>query len=97
MRQNGFVWDMADIEAEYEDKVLMAELVSEASNSRRELNISAVSTIVISIVFLLLAMSFGEAVLDDAKESEEFSGEWWETPLHLRHTMDLPMDTLRAQ
>ena len=52
---------MADIEAEYEDKVLMAELVSEAPNSRRELNISAVSTIVISIVFLLLAMSFGEA------------------------------------
>ena len=41
MRQNGFVWDMADIEAEYEDKVLMAELVSEAPNSRRELNISA--------------------------------------------------------
>ena len=42
-------------------------------------------------------MSFGELVLDDAKESGEFSGEWWETPLHLRHTMDLPMDTLRAQ
>ena len=97
MRQNGFVWDMADMEAEYEDKVLMAELVSEAPNSRRELNISAVSTIVISIVFLLLAMSFGEAVLDEVKNSEEFTGEWWETPLHLRHTMDLPMDTLRAQ
>ena len=40
----------------------MAELVSEAFTSRRDLNISAVSTIVISIVFLLLAMSFGEAV-----------------------------------
>ena len=35
MRQKGFVWHMADIEAEYEDKVLMAELVSEVPNSRQ--------------------------------------------------------------
>ena len=64
---------------------------------RRQLNLSAGATIAISIVFLMLAMTLGTNLTQSAKESGAFSGEWWETPLELRHTMDLPMDTLRAQ
>ena len=63
---------------------------------RRQLTFSAVSTIAVAIVFLLLAMTFGESLMNTADEGE-FSGDWWDTPLQLRHTMELPMDTSRAQ
>ena len=63
---------------------------------RRQLNLSAISTVAIAIVFLLLAMTFGESLMNSVTE-DEFSGEWWNTPLQQRHTMELPMDTLRAQ
>ena len=76
-----------------EEDVLDAEIVEVLSNgSRRELNISMISTIAVSIVFLLMAMSFGKAVIYDSNQEGSFSGEWWETPLHQRHKMDLPMD-----
>ncbi len=81
-----------------EDKVYVAEIVNELpSGSRRELNISMVSTIAISIVFLLMAMSFGKVIVHESNSENSFSGDWWETPLHLRHSMDLPMDLMRAQ
>ena len=67
-----------------------------SGQGRRQLNISAASTIAVALVFLLLAMAFGESIVNQTNE-EEFSGEWWNTPLQQRHTMDLPMDTLRAQ
>ena len=63
---------------------------------RRQLTFSAVSTIAVAIVFLLLAMTFGESLMNTADEGE-FSGDWWDTPLQLRHTMELPMETSRAQ
>ena len=89
---------MAAVPKHEEDKVYVAEIVSESpSGSRRELNISMVSTIAVSIVFLLMAMSFGKAVINDSNSETTFSGDWWDTPLHLRHTMDLPMDMMRAQ
>ena len=48
---------MAAVPKEEEDKVYVAEIVSESpAGSRRELNISMVSTIAVSIVFLLMAM-----------------------------------------
>ena len=76
----------------------VAELVNDSSiSSRKELTFSMVSTIAISIVFLLMAMSFGKTILHESTDEVKFSGEWWETPLHLRHTMDLPMNTSRAQ
>ena len=79
-------------------EVYVAELVEQSPNSsRRELNLSMLSTVAISIVFLLLAMSFGNAIVHDPNDDVSFSGEWWETPVHLRHQMDLPMDTMRAQ
>jgi hypothetical protein len=81
-----------------EDDVLVAEIVEVLPNgSRRELNISMISTIAVSIVFLLMAMSFGKAIMHDSNQEGSFSGEWWETPLHQRHKMDLPMDLMRAQ
>ena len=89
---------MAAVPKHEEDKVYVAEIVSESTTgSRRELNISMVSTIAVSIVFLLMAMSFGKAVINDSNSETTFSGDWWDTPLHLRHTMDLPMDMMRAQ
>ena len=89
---------MAAVPKHEEDKVYVAEIVSESTaGSRRELNISMVSTIAVSIVFLLMAMSFGKAVINDSNSETMFSGDWWDTPLHLRHTMDLPMDMMRAQ
>ena len=63
---------------------------------RRQLNSSALSTVAVAIVFLFLAMSFGDSLMNSVTE-DEFSGEWWNTPLQQRHTMELPMDTLRAQ
>ena len=89
---------MAAVPKHEEDKVYVAEIVSESpTGSRRELNISMVSTIAVSIVFLLMAMSFGKAVINNSNSETTFSGDWWDTPLHLRHTMDLPMNMMRAQ
>ena len=62
---------------------------------RRQLTFSAVSTVAVAIVFLLLAMTFGESLMNAS--DDEFNGDWWNTPLQLRYTMDLPMDTSRAQ
>ena len=62
-----------------EDDVLVAEIVEVLPNgSRRELNISMISTIAVSIVFLLMAMSFGKAIMHDSNQEGSFSGEWWE-------------------
>ena len=89
---------MAAMSSGLEGEVYVAELVEESpASSRRELNLSMLSTVAISIVFLLLAMSFGNAIIHDSNDTVSFSGEWWETPVHLRHQMDLPMDTMRAQ
>ena len=86
---------MADSDSTLEGEILDAEIVLE-NGARRELNLSALSTIAVSVVFLLLAVSFGEAIVGSLNEElEEY--EWWETPLHLRHTMELPMDDLRAK
>jgi len=75
---------------------IIAGGIEELNRGRRQLNFSAVSTVAVSIVFLLLAMTFGESLMKTTSEGD-FSGDWWDTPLQLRHTMDLPMDTLRAQ
>ena len=90
--------DMAADTSQVEGEVYVAELVDELPiSSRRELNISMISTVAVSIVFLLMAMSFGKTIIHDSNSSNTFSGEWWETPLDMRHKMDLPMDTMRAQ
>jgi len=65
-------------------------------HAQRQLNISAGATIAVAIAFLLLAMTVGPSATTSGK-SASFSGNWWDTPLNMRHTMDLPMDTLRAQ
>ena len=86
---------MADGESFIEGEILVADIVP-TNSSRRELNLSALSTIAVSVVFLLLAVSFGEAIVGSLNEElEEY--EWWETPLHLRHTMELPMNDTRAK
>jgi len=71
--------------------------IEPASSGRRQLNLSAASTIAMSIVFLFLAVAIGEPLSTDHEFNSSFNGDWWETPLHLRYAMDLPMDSLRAQ
>ncbi len=73
-----------------------AGLLLEQNTSHRQLTIPTAMTVAISIVFLMLAMTIGDAVIQNSSE-DEFSGDWWNTPLNLRYKMDLPMDTLRAQ
>ena len=77
------------------DDVIDAERF-EASSKRSniQLNISLSTTIALSIVFLVLSGCL-ESTLQDSK-SEEVDN-WWDVPLHERHTMDLPMNTSRAQ
>ena len=65
-------------------------------SSRRQMNLSGAATAAVAIVFLVMAMSAEPAVMNDSN-SAAFSGDWWDTPLQDRHTMKLPMDTLRAQ
>jgi len=73
------------------------ELTTSEGHAQRQLNFSAGATVAVAIVFLLLAMSVGPSATNASDESAAFTGEWWNTPLQLRHTMDLPMDTMRAQ
>jgi len=71
-----------------------AGLLLEQGTAQRMLTIPTAMTVAVSIVFLMLAMTIGDAVIQSSSE-DDFSGEWWNTPLHLRYKMDLPMDTLR--
>ena len=90
---------MADADASVHEASVEAVLISGHEKdgvARRQLTLSAVGTMAVAVVFLLLAMTFGETLISSTVD-EEFEGDWWNTPLHLRHQMDLPMDTLRAQ
>ena len=80
-----------------ESTILEVELKSTDSRAQRQLNASAGATVAFSIVFLMMAMYFGPSVSQDVGDTIDYETEWWKTPLHLRHTMDLPMDTLRGQ
>ena len=73
------------------------ELKTSEGHAQRQLNLSTAATVAVSIVFLLVAMNIGPSATDSDGDAASFSGDWWDTPLQMRHTMDLPMDTLRAQ
>jgi len=66
-------------------------------HAQRQLNLSAGATVAVAIAFLLLAMTVGPTATNTAETAADYAEEWWNTPLQLRHTMDLPMDTMRAQ
>ena len=61
---------MAGDDSVLEGEILVAEIVP-ANSSRRVLNLSALSTIAVSVVFLLLAVSFGEAIVGSLNEDLE--------------------------
>ena len=73
------------------------ELKSSESNTQRQLNLSAGATVAFAILFLMLAVSVGPSISQTVEDTTDYSAEWWKTPLNMRHTMDLPMDTMRAQ
>ena len=68
---------------------------SDPARSKIELNITLGATIALCVAFLIFAMTFGEMLTSDSESQSSY--EWWETPLDQRHTMELPMDTMRAQ
>jgi len=75
-----------------EDEVFDAEIFQPSSDN--VLNITLAATIAISIVFLILGSSIGH-VLNETTESESIR-EWWLTPLHERHTMELDLSQERS-
>ena len=54
-----------------------AGLLLEQNSSHRQLTIPTAMTVAISIVFLMLAMTIGDAVIQNSSE-DDFSGNWWE-------------------
>ena len=56
-----------------------AGLLLEQNSSHRQLTIPTAMTVAISIVFLMLAMTIGDAVIQNSSE-DDFSGDWWEYP-----------------
>ena len=78
------------------EDILEAEIFDlSADRNKTQLNISLSVTIAVCIVFLFLSMSFGEALSDENEVERTY--DWWDVPLHERHKMDLPMDTMRDQ
>ena len=73
------------------------ELKPSEGTVQRQLNLSAGATIAVAITFLFLAVYASPSISQSVNETPDYSVEWWTTPLDMRHTMDLPMDTLRAQ
>ncbi|MGB0174445.1 MAG: hypothetical protein ACPF9S_05375, partial [Candidatus Poseidoniaceae archaeon] len=78
------------------EEILEAEIFDSSSErSKTQLNISLSATIAFCVIFLFLSMSFGEALTNENEVENTY--DWWDVPLHERHMMDLPMDTMRAQ
>jgi len=75
-----------------EGEVFEAEIASSSDSNR--LNITLGSTFAIAIVFLLLALGFGEILSGSSDDSSAY--EWWETPLHERYMMNLDMNQSRS-
>ena len=75
-----------------EDDVFEAEVYSDHEVAR--LNLTIGSTVAIAIVFLLIAISFGQIITNE--ESQIGSDEWWQTPLHERHKMNLDLAQERS-
>ena len=73
------------------------ELKVAESNTQRQLNVSVSATVAVALVFLMLAIYLAPSVTEAVESEQSNSTEWWNTPLSERHTMDLPMDTMRAQ
>ena len=73
-----------------EDDVFEAEVYSDHEVAR--LNLTIGSTVAIAIVFLLIAISFGQIITNE--ESQIGSDEWWQTPLHERHKMNLDLSLI---
>ena len=66
-------------------------------NRRKQLNKPLLSLTTLLLTFMLMSGCLNGMVNDNSNGDDTFNGDWWETPLSHRHTMDLPMDTMRAQ
>ena len=76
------------------EDILEAEVFDSSSlRSQTQLNISLSATIAFCIIFLFLSITFGEALTNENEVEKTY--DWWDVPLHERHMMDLPMDTMR--
>ena len=75
-----------------QEEVFDAELLPGGGNYG--LNITLAGSFSIAVVFLFLAMGFGEILSDSNDKSQSY--EWWETPLQERHKMDLNLTQDRS-
>jgi len=75
-----------------EDEVFEAEIFQPSDDN--VLNITLGATIAVSIIFLILGSSIGH-VLTETNEAESIT-EWWLTPLHERHAMELDLTQTRS-
>jgi hypothetical protein len=75
-----------------QEEVFDAELLPGGGNYR--LNLTLAGSFSIAVVFLFLAMGFGDILSDSNDKSQSY--EWWETPLQERHKMDLNLTQDRS-
>ena len=75
-----------------EDEVFEAEIIPIENGFA--LNITLAATIAVSIMFLILGAAWGTPLA--AIQESSRSTEWWETPLHDRHEMDLNFSQSRS-
>ena len=75
-----------------EEEVFEAEITPDSGNGA--LNFTLGATIAVAIVFLFLGVGIGQVVTDEIGSNQ--SVEWWQTPLHDRHKMDLNLTQARS-
>ena len=75
-----------------EDEVFEAEIIPIENGFA--LNITLAATIAVSIMFLILGAAWGTPLA--AIQESSRSTEWWETPLHDRHEMELNFSQSRS-
>ena len=75
-----------------EEEVFEAEITPSPGNGA--LNFTLGASIAVAIVFLFLGIGIGQVVTDEIGSNQ--SVEWWQTPLHERHKMDLNMSQERS-
>ena len=75
-----------------EEEVFDAEISPDPKN--HNLNITLGTTIALAIVFLFLSAGFGKTLTNEYADTQV--KEWWQTPLHERHNMDLDLTQMRS-
>ena len=81
-----------------EEPELPFEVQVEKVNIKRKgiLQTAGITVATLIVIFILTSITIQNLTVPPEPEID-YSENWWLTPLDQRHTMDLPMDTMRAQ